>query len=491
MAGESRSPGLDALLRYPLLQAINERRTRRVARGVSVLAGDLSHQSANPPQRLEPLEEAILICTTGLTGVVMHDGPLSKPSGAPEDLGTMFVNGPARSAASPDNCQATSLFMINDDGIFLIRRPRGREAATLLDGLPRSWDDWREEDWLRVADAVKVKVQDGRIAFPRSFPYYIGWNKQLSNPPGSTIFVPVVDCTRQYINVMLNLLSEPEGQRPLFVDDWQRFRPRSLKDWGAWAGQYLGLGPKIPYQPIGGVDRATDGFVNPEIPIPLGAAHTLATDHEAFFLMQNLTLAGQALGLGVWGHASIWVQYILQRVPEKGWHGIGFRHLVPKNPKAKAPVPASQHNPVGIDGVLEGLCPPYVTSMDEAVDIVIDEKYGPDGLFSDPALLARAYRKPQDAETYLRLAQRHPPEAIRYVKDICNYIYDTYGRFPAHVDAFHSPGYWVQFHHLETEYYERFFDPQLWRHQAAHDSLWHAREHSKAPASVASFGGNG
>jgi hypothetical protein len=191
------------------------------------------------------------------------------------------------------------------------------------------------------------------------------------------------------------------------------------------------------------------------------------------------------MGLGVWGHASIWVQYILQRVPEKGWHGIGFRHLVPKNPKAKAPVPASQHNPVGIDGVLEGLCPPYVTSMDEAVDIVIEEKYGPDGLFSDPALLARAYRKPQDAETYLRLAQRHPPQAVRYVKDICNYIYDTYGRFPAHVDAFHSPGYWVQFHHLETEYYERFFDPQLWRHQAAHDSLWHSRQQSKAPASAA------
>jgi hypothetical protein len=128
--------------------------------------------------------------------------------------------------------------------------------------------------------------------------------------------------------------------------------------------------------------------------------------------------------------------------------------------------------------------------MDEAVDIVIDEKYGPDGLFADPALLARAYRKPQDAETYLRLAQRHPPQAVRYVKDICNYIYETYGRFPAHVDAFHSPGYWVQFHHLETEYYERFFDPQLWRHQAAHDSLWHSQEHSKAPASVASFGDN-
>jgi hypothetical protein len=474
MNGSANPFGLDALMRYPLMQAINERRTRRVARGVSVLAGELSHHSRNPPHPLEPLEEAILICTTGLTGVVMHDGPLKKPSGAPEDLGSMFANAVARSAASADNCQATSVFMINDDGIFLLKWPRGQEAAALVDGVPRWWEAWSEGDWLRVAAAVKVKVQDARINFPREFPYYIGWNKQLSNCAGSTIFAPVVDCTRQYINVLLNLLSEPQGQRPLFVDDWRRFRPRSIKDWGAWVAQYLGLGPKIPYQPIGGVDRATDGFVNSDIPIPLGAARTLATDHELFFLLQNLTLAGQAMGLGVWGHASIWPQHILQRVPEKGWYGIGFRHVVPPRP-AKAPVPASQHNPVGIDGLLEGLCPPYVKSMDEAVDMVLDEKFGPSGLFTNPGLLARAYRDAKDAETYIRLENRHQPQAVRYVKDICNYIYETYGRFPAHVDAFHVPGFWVQFHHLELEYYERFFDPGLWRSQAAHDALWHPR----------------
>src|SRR5262249_38327692 len=92
---------------------------------------------------------------------------------------------------------------------------------------------------------------------------------------------------------------------------------------------------------------------------------------------------------------------------------------------------------------------------------------------TDPALLARAYRDAKDAETYLRLENRHPPQAVRYVKDICNYIYDTYGRFPAHVDAFQVPGLWVQFHHLELEYYERFFEPGLRRTQAAHDPAGH------------------
>jgi hypothetical protein len=192
------------------------------------------------------LEEAILICCTGLTGVVMHDGPLKKPSGAPEDLGSMFWNILARSGPSADNCQATSLFMINDEGIWLLKRLRGAEAAKLVDSLPRSWTDWTEYDWLCAAAAVKVKIHNSRIDFPRVFPYYIGWNKQFSNVPGSTIFLPVLDCTRQYINILLNLLSEPNGQRPLVIDDWQRFRPRSWKDWRAWVGQYLGLARRSP-----------------------------------------------------------------------------------------------------------------------------------------------------------------------------------------------------------------------------------------------------
>jgi hypothetical protein len=466
------SAGLDALRKYPLLQAIDERRTRRVSRGCSILAGDLSHQSGNSPEPLSPLEEAILIASTGVTGVVMHDGPLKKPSGAPEDLGSMFANIMARSAPSADNCQATSLFMINDDGIWLLNRLRGAEAARLRDSLPRSWMDWSENDWLSAAAAVKVKLHDGRIDFPRSFPYYIGWNKQFSNLPGSTIFLPVVDCTRQYINILLIVLSEPEGQRPLVVDDWQRFRPRSWKDWKAFVGQFLGLGPRIPYQPIGGIDRATGGFVNPDIVVPLGAGYALRTDYELFFVMQNLMLIGQAMGLGGWGHGSIWPAHILQRVPEKGWNGLGFRHTQPRPDARWAPIPASQHNPVGLDNLLEGLCPPYVSSMNEAVDRVIEEKYGSAGIFVDPSLVKRAYKNAADAESFLRLQRRHPPEAIQYAKDICNYIYETYGRFPAHIDAFHTPGFWVQFHHLELDYYERFFDPFLWRNQAAHDAAW-------------------
>ena len=147
-----------------------------------------------------------------------------------------------------------------------------------------------------------------------------------------------------------------------------------------------------------------------------------------------------------------------------------------EEPKKLSPMPAppaSQPNPVGIDGILEGLCPPYVKSMDEAVDRVLEAKYGARGAYGDASVFSRSYRKPGDGDAYLKQATHYSDRTIAYTKEICSYLYDTYGRFPAHVDAFYTTGMWVQFSHLEMEYYDRFFDPRQYTKQAQHDALWH------------------
>ena len=221
--------GLEDLLGYPLMACLQDRRTRRVAQGVSLKAGDISYESPNAPSPLSPLEEAILIATTGVTGAVMHDGPLDKPSGKPE-LGTPFLHVTGRAASSADNAQGTSLFMINDEGIWLLKRPQERAAMELLRSLPPRWEDRTEADWIAAANAVKVKIYDKRFEFPREWPYYLGWNAQHSNAPGTTCFLPIVDNTRQYINVLLILLSEPRGKAPLFLDDWRTFHPRGATE---------------------------------------------------------------------------------------------------------------------------------------------------------------------------------------------------------------------------------------------------------------------
>lgn len=465
-------PGLSDLLRYPLMSALSERRTRRIARGTSVDAGALSHTSTNPPAPLSPLEEAVLIVSTGLTGPVIHDGPLKRPDGG-DELGSPFLNVVGRTASSPDNGHATSFFLINDAGIFLLKRPNDRAGLQLLGSLPAKWEDWTEADWLRAADAVKVQVSDTRLEFPRRFPYYLGWNKQTSNVPGTTILFPVVDCTRQYINAILTLLAEPDGQRPVIIDDWQEFKPADLAEAAVWLGAQFGVPRKIPYQPIGGIKWVQNGFCNRDISAPLGMSRALRTDYESFFLLQNLMLVAQGLGLGGWIHSSVFAPWILQRNPDKGELGLPFRMETPDKHWARwPPLPATQPNPVGIDGILEGLCPPYVNSMSDAVDIVIAEKYGAQGMYTDAETFAVPFKKRTDADEYLRTQAPFSPQAIEYTKEICTYVFETYGRFPAHVDAFYVPGIWLQVSHLEMEYYDKFFKPSLVTRQAAHAATW-------------------
>ncbi|MGH2763892.1 MAG: hypothetical protein ACRDL4_03285 [Thermoleophilaceae bacterium] len=467
--------GLQDFLSYPVAACLQDRRTRRVARGVSLEAGEMSYESANEPSPLTPLEEAILVAATGPTGAVMHDGPLDKPTGRPE-LGTPFLHVTGRAASSADNAQATSLFMINDEGIWLLERPQEREAMELFERIPPRWEDRTEEDWLAYADAVKRKVYDQRFEFPREWPYYLGWNAQHSNVPGTTCFLPVVDNTRQYINVLLILLSEPKGKAPLFIDDWRPFRPRGAAERIAWLAAKVGLVEAIPYQPIGGLRRVRGGFVSKDVPAPLGSIGEVRTEQEAYFLMQNLMLTGEALRLGAWVHGAPMPPYVMRRDPENGLLGLGFReHLGRPEPsrwRRWPPVPASQPNFVGIDGVLEGLCPPYVTDMDEAVDRVLEEKFGSGGAYADPEVFGQAYRDRAGAEGYLRRAEHHPSEAVGYAKEICRYLVETYGRFPAHTDAFYLPGTWVQLSHLETEYYERFGRPGLARRQVEGREIW-------------------
>jgi hypothetical protein len=105
----------------------------------------------------------------------------------------------------------------------------------------------------------------------------------------------------------------------------------------------------------------------------------------------------------------------------------------------------------------------------------MEEKFGEGGTYADAEVFAQAYKDTPTAETYMQNAGHPPAEAVEYTKEICRYLVDTYGRFPAHTDAFHLPGVWVQFSHLEIEYYERFGHPAHARRQAEGKEIWDRR----------------
>jgi hypothetical protein len=71
-------------------------------------------------------------------------------------------------------------------------------------------------------------------------------------------------------------------------------------------------------------------------------------------------------------------------------------------------------------------------------------------------------------------------EGLACTKALCNYIYDTYGRFPCAIDALHLM--WVrQVHHIDTDYYNRFFGGDAYGPtHAAHMTNWHLEARARA-----------
>jgi hypothetical protein len=73
----------------------------------------------------------------------------------------------------------------------------------------------------------------------------------------------------------------------------------------------------------------------------------------------------------------------------------------------------------------------------------------------------------------LEEANDYSADVIACTRDICTYIYETHGRFPAHTDTIHVPGVWLQTHHLENAYYEKYFRNGMTEAHELHDQRWH------------------
>jgi hypothetical protein len=163
---------------------------------------------------------------------------------------------------------------------------------------------------------------------------------------------------------------------------------------------------------------------------------------------------------------------------------LGFEHVIPRWRfrdilRWHVPLPRYANlraHPVALrykgEYLIKAKCPPNYQSMNQAIDTVVDAKFGPHGVYNDREVFERIY-KDDFGQRYLTEARVYNADVINCVRDVCNYIYDTHGRFPAHCDAIHVPGVWLQVHHVEIPYYDRFFRNGLSDAQRQHDELWH------------------
>jgi len=58
----------------------------------------------------------------------------------------------------------------------------------------------------------------------------------------------------------------------------------------------------------------------------------------------------------------------------------------------------------------------------------------------------------------------------------------TYRRFPAHCHAIDSAGIWMQCHHIDPEFYDRYFTGGYSPTQAAHAGVWHGANEARRPS---------
>ena len=457
MAGEQHDHnGLSALLSRPLIETILRRRTHRVSRGAQLVAGSMSYTSDNPRQPLSQLEEALLIAMTGCTGLTMPDRPLADPRDGTPIMSKPNVNMAGRTAGSPDNAQGTHFFLINDTGTYFLRKLPPPEGEALPFDAPTL---------IARAEQAKVRILDHRIDVPgeRDFPAYLDSNRFLSNLPGTTILFPIVDLSHQYINGMMYLLTQPAGVRPTIVDDRNFYRMAGVKKW------------------------VKNGFLNKDMKLPLGAIWAMRTQIEADLIVQNLFLIAEAIGLGAWIHGSISPPVLLGDPKFRKTYGkmLDFDFVVPKwklMDLLRWQVPLPRHadlrsNAVGLrfkgEHLIKGMCPPYYDTMSEAVDAVVAEKFGPHGIYRDRLMFGQIF-KGDFGDRYLSEASDYAADVIECTRDICNYIYKTHGRFPAHCETIHVPGIWIQVHHVEEPYYERFFKSGLTAVHRDHQRDWHA-----------------
>jgi len=430
------SPEVNEAWNYSLLDAIFNRRSRRFGMGMEITEGPTSFKSPNPPVPLSEEEEALLIAAgTGLSGIIVGDIPMSDKAGKDvrhwESGVSTLMSWQGRTWGSPCNAHGTELFYSNDDGVFLVRMRDVMDTAPQVIG---SRDD--ADAALEMFRRYRVQLSKERIDIPREHPALFTFNLWNANQPGSTLFMPVTDISEEFLNLIM-LLTEYEQ---FIIDDVHGNRPAGNERW------------------------LKEGIIKEENLMPLSQLEKMAmaaTCFEGAFIGQNIMLTLQAMGLGGWLFGGFTPLIVLGGTPVA--KGLGF-HFVQGKDSLGMP------SPVGIDGLFEGLCPPYHT-MDEAVDIIVSKKWGKQGCFTAPEQQTLYTNERQ----VLGAVSHATEKVIQCTKDVANYVVETFGKFPATVDAMQLL-VMIQAHHLELEFYDKFFKPGAYSEtQRRHMSKWHSK----------------
>jgi hypothetical protein len=423
------SEALSHLLEYPLLNAIFGRRARRFGLGMTIPSGPLAYASKHDPTPLSELERNLLLAVgTGVSG-----WSFGVPHGPdrPDRHAHYSVRYGGRTAPTAGGFGTPAMLVTDDDGTYLTNtRDVTPERMREFEGI--------EDDAERVVAVVRehtVRLSDERLDLPAAPPHMLEPNVWMANAPGSTMFMPIADASESVLALMTMALANGN----VIMDD-AAGRP---------------AGDLEPFVRSGMLDR--------EKRVPLSVLQQVSYESncsEAAFMAHNMVLTMQAMGLGGLYFAGLNRWSILGALKDDGVEGFGFRFQ--RDERWTVP------NPVGLDGLYEGLCPPYHADMRAAAAAFAERKFGPGGTYD------RAAPGPwKDTAAVRASVQRYDDAFVDCLGEVAQYVLDTYGKFPGAFETIVLPGY-VQAVHLDTQFYdEHYREGAYLETHAQHMRRWH------------------
>jgi hypothetical protein len=415
---------------FPLLDALAGRRARRFGLGMKIPSGPLAYTSRAEPVPLSELERSILIAAgTGVTGwsVGVPFGP-----DRPTEHAHYTQRYTGRTAPTAAGIGTPVLFTTDDSGIWFTNTRDRRPASS---GEAEGAGADRLDRLVETSRAQTVQLADRRLDLPAAPPHMLEPNLWMANAPGSTLFMPVGDASEQ----VLGLMAMAIANGAVLVDD-QAGRP---------AGDPTSF--------------IRSGLLDEGKRVPLSVLHQMAYEanvSELAMMGHNMVLTMQAMGLGGLYFNGLNRWSVLGAFGDSGIQGLGFRFV--EDDRWLMP------NPVGLDGHIEGLCPPYVSDMREAVEIFVARKFGPQGAY-DPTTPGPW----RDTKAVKQGITPYSEEFVACLAGVAQYVHDTYGRFPNTITTMVLSGY-VQAVHLDTEFYDTHYQPGAYLETHAHHlRRWH------------------
>jgi len=272
------------------------------------------------------------------------------------------------------------------------------------------------EEFLSLHQKRIKKLSGKRLHIPHAEPYMEGHNTWIANHVGSMLVMPVGDLAQ---HMLANICFYTQNGFPIYDD---------IK--------------KIPIPGIEKFNNMVD--VNKAIPLTFMEQYSLT---ELTAELSTSCYAGvlilQAMGLGGWMFDGIDRHTVLGASGDPNVPGLGFRY--DKDTRWSIP------NPTGLQGVFEGYCPPHFNDMREATEALAERKFGEGGVYNPNTPGAW-----NDSPNVRASANPYTEEFKECVALQAQYVYDTYGKFPATVPSIFLLTY-VQAQHLDLEFYDHYF----------------------------------